>query len=44
MKSFVKKDPLKKIRGAALKNNLKKRKKFRKIKITKNVSSIRQMD
>ena len=44
MKSFEKKDPLKKIRGDALKNNLKKRKKFKKIKINKNVSSFRQMD
>jgi|TARA_B100001063_G_C16425876_1_gene386445 hypothetical protein len=44
MKSFEKKDSLLKIREAALKKNLKKRKKFKKIKTKKNVSSIRQMD
>ena len=44
MKSFGKKDSLFKIREAALKKNLKKRKKFKKITIKKNVSSIRQVD
>ena len=40
MKSFGKKDSLIKKREAALKNNLKKRKKFKKIK-DKNDSTIR---
>ena len=44
MKSFAKKDSLLKIREASLKKNLKKRKKFKKLKIKKNVSSIRQVD
>ena len=44
MKSFEKKDSLLKIREAALKKNLKKRKKFKKLAIKKNVSSIRQVD
>jgi hypothetical protein len=44
MKSFEKKDSLLKIREAALKKNLKKRKKFKKIIKQKNVSSIRQVD
>ena len=44
MKSFEKKDSLLKIREAALKKNLKKRKKFKKLTIKKNVSSIRQVD
>ena len=44
MKSFEKKDSLLKIREEALKKNLKKRKKFKKLKIKKNVSSIRQVD
>ena len=44
MKSFEKKDLLFKSRESALKKNLKKRKKFKKTKIRKNVSSIRQMD
>ena len=44
MKSFEKKDSLLKIRVAALKKNLKKRKKFKKLKKRENVSSIRQMD
>jgi hypothetical protein len=41
MKSFEKKDSLLKSREVALKKNLKKRKKFKKITIKKNVSSIR---
>ena len=44
MKSFEKKDSFIKIREFALKKNLKKRKKLKKIKIKKNVSSIRQVD
>ena len=44
MKSFEKKDLLLKIREAALKKNLKKRKKFKKLTKRKNVSSIRQVD
>ena len=44
MKSFEKKDSFLKIREAALKKNLKKRKKYKKKIIKKNVSSIRQMD
>ena len=44
MKSFEKKDSLLKIREAALKKNLKKRKKFKKLIKKKNVSSIRQVD
>ena len=44
MISFEKKDSLLKIREAALKKNLKKRKKFKKLTIKKNVSSIRQVD
>ena len=44
MKSFEKKDSLIKIRESALKKNLKKRKKFKKIAIKKNVSFIRQVD
>jgi hypothetical protein len=44
MKSFEKKDSLLKIREAALKKNLKKRKKFKKSIIRKNVSLIRQVD
>ena len=44
MKSFEKKDSLLKIREAALKKNLKQRKKFKKIIKQKNVSSIRQVD
>ena len=44
MKSFAKKVSLIKIREAALKKNLKKRKKFKKLIKRKNVSSIRQMD
>ena len=44
MKSFEKKDSLLKKREAALKKNLKKRKKFKKIIKQKNVSSIRQVD
>ena len=44
MKSFEKKDSLLKIREAALKKNLKKRKKFKKLIKQKNVSSIRQVD
>ena len=40
MKSFEKKDSLKKKREAALKNNLKKRKKLKKIK-DKNDNTIR---
>ena len=41
MKSFEKKDSLLKIREAALKKNLKKRKKFKKIKKKKNDSTFR---
>ena len=41
MKSFEKKDSLLKIREAALKTNLKKRKKFKKIKKKKNDSTFR---
>ena len=41
MKYFEKKDSLIKIRETALKKNLKKRKKFKKLIIKKNVSSIR---
>ena len=41
MKSFVKKDLLSKKRGAALKKNLKKRKKFKSSIKEKNGSSIR---
>ncbi len=44
MKSFEKKDSLLKIRGVALKKNLKKRKKFKTLTKRKNVSSVRQMD
>ena len=44
MKSFEKKDFLLKTREAALKKNLKKRKKFKKLTIKKNVNSIRQVD
>jgi hypothetical protein len=44
MKSFEKKDSLLKIREVALKKNLKKRKKFKKPIIKKNVSPIRQVD
>ena len=44
MKSFEKKDSLLKNRESSLKKNLKKRKKFKKLKIKKNVSSIRQVD
>jgi len=44
MKSFEKKDLLLKNREVALKKNLKKRKKFKKLIIKKNVSFIRQMD
>ena len=44
MKSFAKKDSLLKNREEALKRNLKKRKKFKKLTIKKNVSSIRQVD
>ena len=44
MYSFEKKDSLLKIRETALKKNLKKRKKFKKLTIKKNVSSIRQVD
>ena len=43
MKSFVKKDLLKK-REAALKKNLKKRKRNKLFKKKKNVSTFRQMD
>tara|TARA_B100001059_G_scaffold212004_1_gene226756 strand:+ start:195 stop:320 length:126 start_codon:yes stop_codon:yes gene_type:complete len=41
MKSFVKKDFLLKIREAALRKNLKKRKKFKSTKKKKNVSTFR---
>ena len=44
MKSFKKKDSLLKTREAALKKNLKKRKKFKKITKRINVNSIRQVD
>ena len=44
MKSFDKKDPLLKIRETALKKNLIKRKKFKKLKKRKNVSSFGQVD
>ena len=44
MRSFGKKDSLYKIREASLKKNLKRRKKFKKLKNKKNVSTIRQMD
>jgi hypothetical protein len=44
MKSFEKKDSLLKIREAALKKNLRKRKKFKTLTKRKNVSFIRQMD
>ena len=44
MKSFEKKDSLLKIREAALKKNLRKRKKFKTLTKRKNVSSVRQMD
>ena len=44
MKSFEKKDSLLKIREAALKKNLKKRKKFKTLKKRKNVNFVRQMD
>ena len=44
MKSSEKKDSSLKIREVALKKNLKKRKKYKKTIIKKNVSSIRQMD
>ena len=44
MKSFEKKDSLLKIRGVALKKNLKKRKKFKTLTKRKNDSSVRQMD
>ena len=44
MKSFEKKDSLLKMRETALKKNLKKRKKFKKLTKRKNVSSVRQMD
>ncbi len=41
MKSFEKKDSLLKIRESALKKNLKKRKKFKKLTKKKNVSTFR---
>ncbi len=41
MKSFVKKDLLSKKRGAALKKNLKKRKKYKTNLKSRNVSTIR---
>jgi|TARA_B100001093_G_C26644712_1_gene934786 hypothetical protein len=44
MKSLEKEDSLLRKREAALKKNLKKRKKFKKLAIKKNVSSIRQVD
>ena len=44
MKSFVKKDSLLRTRETSLKKNLKKRKKFKKLVIKKNVSLIRQVD
>jgi hypothetical protein len=44
MKSFEKKVSLLKIREAALKKNLKKRKIIKTLKKGKNVSIIRQMD
>ena len=44
MKSSGKKNSLLKIRETALKQNLKKRKKFKTLTKRKNVSSIRQMD
>ena len=44
MKSFEKKDSQIKNREAALKKNLKKRKKIKTLKKRKNVSTIRQMD
>ena len=44
MKSFEKKDSLLKMRENALKKNLQKRKKFRKLIKRKNVGSIGQMD
>ena len=44
MKSFEKKDSLLKIREAALKKNLKKRKKHKLLTKKKNASFIRQMD
>jgi len=44
MISSEKKDSLSKIREDALKKNLKKRKKFKKSTIKKNVNSIRQVD
>ena len=44
MKSFETEISLTKKREAALKKNLKKRKKFKKIAIKKNVSFIRQVD
>ena len=45
MKSFDKKDSLNKKREAALKKNLKKRKKYKSLtKVKYNVSSLRKMD
>jgi hypothetical protein len=44
MKSFEKRGSLLKIREASLKQNLKKRRKFKTSKKRKNVSSIGQMD
>jgi hypothetical protein len=44
MKSFDQKDSLLKAREAALKKNLKKRKKFKTVTKRKNASSIRQVD
>ncbi len=44
MKSFVKKDLLFKKREAALKKNLKKRKKRKLFTIKKNASTFRQVD
>ena len=41
MKSFVKKDSLFRLRESALKKNLKKRKKFKKLTKKKNVSTFR---
>ncbi len=41
MKSFKKEDSLLKTREAALKKNLKKRRKIKKIKINRNDSSLR---
>ena len=44
MKSFEKKDLLLKIREAALKKNLNKRKKIKPLNKKKNASTIRQVD